>query len=100
MLTPETPVIALVPKDRTYTRVLNAVKEIRARGAPVIAITDTDDDAVASVVNELVRLPATDPLFFPILASAAVHLLSYYCARERDCPIDRPRHLAKSVTVH
>lgn len=102
MLTPETPVIALVPKDRTYTRVLNAIKEIRARGAPVIAFTDTDtdDDAVASVVNELVRLPATDPLFFPVIATAALYLMAYHCARERGLPIDRPRHLAKSVTVH
>ena len=100
MLTEETPVIALVPKDRTFTRVLNSVKEIRARGAPVIAITDTDDDTVASLVNETVRLPATDPLFFPVISAVALHLVAYYCALERGCPIDRPRNLAKSVTVH
>ena len=100
MLTEETPVIALVPKDRTYARVLTAMKEIRARGAPVIALTDTRDDAVLSLVDEVVQLPSTDPLFSPIINTAALYLMSYYCAKERGCPIDRPRNLAKSVTVH
>ena len=100
LLSEDTPVIALVPHDSTYTRLLNSVKEIKARGAPIIAITDSSDGELAQLVDDVVRIPATEPYFSPILNTVALQLLAYYAARERGCPIDRPRNLAKSVTVH
>jgi glucosamine--fructose-6-phosphate aminotransferase (isomerizing) len=100
LLTAETPVIALIPRDGTYLRMLNSVKEIKARGAPIIALTDTEDTELSQLVDEVVHLPATDPSFSPILNTVVLQLLAYYVARERECPIDRPRNLAKSVTVH
>ena len=94
------PVIALMPRDRTYARLLNTIREIKARGAPVVAVTDGHDPEVAGLVDVVVALPPTEAAFSPVLSTVALQLLAYHCARERGCPIDRPRHLAKSVTVH
>ena len=100
LLSEETSVIAIIPKDKSYPRLLNTVKEIKARGATVIALTDTNDRDLSQLVDRVVRLPATDAYFSPIINTVALQLLAYYTARERGCPIDRPRNLAKSVTVH
>ena len=100
LLSRDVPVIALMPRDRTYGRLLNTIREIKARGSPVIAVTDVQDPEVAGLVDDLVELPSTEDVFSPVLSTVALQLLAYHCARERGCPIDRPRHLAKSVTVH
>ena len=100
LLSGDVPVIALMPRDRTYPRLLNTIREIKARGAPVVAVTDGHDPEVAGLVDEVVELPSTEAAFSPVLSTVALQLLAYHCARERGCPIDRPRHLAKSVTVH
>ena len=100
LLTKDTPVIVLAPKDDSYQRVLQAIKEMRARGAPTIVFTDTYDDTLASLVDEIVYLPSTLQSFFPILMNIGLQLVAYYCALERNSSIDRPRNLAKSVTVH
>lgn len=99
LLTQDTPVVVLAPKDDTYLRVLQAIKEMRARRAPITVFTDSYDDTLASLVDDIVYLPSTEQCFFPILMNMALQLVAYYCARERDYPIDRPRNLAKSVTV-
>ncbi|MQF83082.1 glutamine--fructose-6-phosphate transaminase (isomerizing) [SAR202 cluster bacterium AD-802-E10_MRT_200m] len=96
----DTPVIAIMSKDDTYARLLNTVKEIKSRGAPVIALTDSFDGEVSQLVDYVVRLPITEPLISPVINSVALQLLAYYSARVKECPIDRPRNLAKSVTVH
>ena len=100
LLSRDVPVIALMPRDRTYGRLLNTIREIKARGSPVIAVTDADDPEVAGLADDVVELPSTEDVFSPVLSTAALQLLAYHCARQRGCPIDRPRHLAKSVTVH
>jgi len=99
LLTPDTPVIVLAPNDDTYPRVLQAIREMRARGAPTIVFTDNHDEYLTSIVDDIVYLPTTEPHFFPILSTIALQLVAYNCARERSLPIDRPRNLAKSVTV-
>lgn len=100
LLSEETSVIALIPKDESYPRLLNTVKEIKARGATVFALTDTNDRELSQLVDRVVHLPATSQYFSPFINTVALQLLAYYTARERGCPIDRPRNLAKSVTVH
>ena len=100
LLSSDVPVIALMPRDRTYGRLLNTIREIKARGSPVVAVTDADNPEVAGLVDDLVVLPTTEDVFSPVLSTVAMQLLAYHCALERGCPIDRPRHLAKSVTVH
>lgn len=99
LLTKETPVVAIVANDSSHDAMLTSIKEIKARGSPVIAIVEDDDETVADMVDFLIPVPATNYLFSPFVNTVAVQLLAYYTARERNCPIDFPRNLAKSVTV-
>ena len=100
LLNEETPVIAIMPTDHTYQRLLGSIKEIKARGAPVIVITDADEGEISQLVDTVIRVPNTDPCFSPVLNVVPLQLLAYYTALERGYPIDKPRNLAKSVTVH
>jgi len=100
LLTEETPVVAIMPQDDTYPRMLNAVQEIQARGAPIIVLTNGVDPELLELTANIIQVPPTFDLFSPIINTVALQLIAYYCAKERDCPIDRPRNLSKSVTVH
>lgn len=99
LLTPNTPVIAIVAKDDTYEAMLTNIKEIKARESPVIALADEADEDIDKFVDEVIRVPTVDSLFSPVVNSVVLQLLAYYAARERGCSIDMPRNLAKSVTV-
>jgi glucosamine--fructose-6-phosphate aminotransferase (isomerizing) len=99
LLTPQTPVIAIVAKDNTYDTLLANIKEIKARESPVIAVAEETDDEIEKYVDFVIRVPAVDPLFSPVVNTIALQLLAYYTAKERGCEIDMPRNLAKSVTV-
>ncbi len=95
----QTPVIALITRDKTHDAMLTSIKEIKARGAPVIAVAEAGDDAVNNFADSTINVPSTDPLFSPIMNVVILQLLAYYTAKNRGCPIDFPRNLAKSVTV-
>ena len=99
LLCKDTPVIAIVARDNTYEAVLTNIKEIKARGSPVLAIAEEDDEAIKELADFIVSVPHTDPILTPIVNTVVVQLLAYYAARARKCPIDFPRNLAKSVTV-
>ena len=99
MLGEDTPVIALVLNDEYRTRVMTCIREIKARGPKIIAIADQDDAEIGEFVDGVLPVPSSELLMAPVLYTVVLQLLSYYCARERGCPIDRPRNLAKSVTV-
>ena len=99
LLTPYTPVIAVVARDNTYDTMLANIREIKARESPVIAIAEEDDSEIEKYVDFTIRVPKVSPLFSPVLNSIALQLLAYYTAKERGCDIDMPRNLAKSVTV-
>jgi len=99
LLGENTPVIACVIRDDTYEIMLNNVKEVKARNSPVIAIAEEEDEEVDKFVDHSIKTPHVDPLFTPITYSVALQLLAYYTAKKRGCEIDKPRHLAKSVTV-
>ncbi len=99
LLTPQTPVIAVVGRDNTYETLMANIKEIKARESPVVALAQDGDAEVEKYVDSVVRVPAVDLLLTPIVNSVALQLIAYYAARERGCPIDTPRNLAKSVTV-
>ncbi|MGQ0535045.1 MAG: glutamine--fructose-6-phosphate transaminase (isomerizing) [Methanobacteriota archaeon] len=93
------PVVALLPKDHTYDVMASNIGEVRARDAPVIAVAQEGDTMAEQIANHVLWVPRSDPLLYPVPASVALQLLAYYAALERDCPIDKPRNLAKSVTV-
>ncbi len=82
-----------------YEKTLGNVKEIKARGSPVIAIAEEGDEEVEKYVDAVIRVPETSTIFSPIPNTVALHLLAYWTAKERGCEIDKPRNLAKSVTV-
>jgi glucosamine--fructose-6-phosphate aminotransferase (isomerizing) len=100
LLTESTPVLAIVPDGLLQSRMLTSIKEIKSRGAPVIAITNGDLSLISPIVDIAVKVPSSDPMFMPIINTIALQLIAYHCADARECPIDRPRNLAKSVTVH
>jgi glucosamine--fructose-6-phosphate aminotransferase (isomerizing) len=99
LLTPALPVIAVVTSDNTYDITLANIKEIKARGASVIALASEDDTESEKYADSVIRAPEVDPLLSPVVNTVVLQLLAYYAARERGCPIDMPRNLAKSVTV-
>jgi glucosamine--fructose-6-phosphate aminotransferase (isomerizing) len=99
LLTPHIPVIAIVARDNTYNTLLANIKEIKARESQVVAIAGEDDAEIEKYADFVIRTPEVDPLFSPVINSVVLQLLTYYSARERGCPIDMPRNLAKSVTV-
>jgi glucosamine--fructose-6-phosphate aminotransferase (isomerizing) len=99
LISKDTPVVALATKGLTYDKMLNNIKEVKARGSPVLAIASMDDTEIAKYVDAVIRVPVTDELLYPVLSSVVVQLLAYYTADALGCPIDKPRNLAKSVTV-
>ncbi len=99
VLSHETPVIAILAKDNTYEAMLTNIKEIKARGAPLIALAEEGDEAIEELADSVITVPRLDTVFSPVVNVVVLQLLAYYTAKERGCPIDFPRNLAKSVTV-
>jgi len=99
LLTESTPVIAIVVPDSTYEAMLTNIKEVKARGSPVIALTAEGDDTIEEFADSVIIVPRVDAIFTPVVNTVALQLLAYYAAKERGCSIDFPRNLAKSVTV-
>jgi glutamine---fructose-6-phosphate transaminase (isomerizing) len=98
LVTEDTPVLALINGESNIERTLGNVKEVEARGAPVVAVTD-DPDRVTHHADYVLEVPQTHWRFFPILANVQLQLVSYWIANRLGRPIDKPRNLAKSVTV-
>ena len=99
LVTPETPVFAIVTGDDERARkTLGSIKEVQARGAPVIAVTDSHSDA-AEIADHILEVPETHHRLAPVLTNVQLQMFSYYLADELGRPIDKPRNLAKSVTV-
>ena len=95
----KTPVIAIIAPDSTREAMLTTIKEVKARGSPLIVLAQEEDEAIEKVADLIIALPRVDALLSPVVNSVALQLLAYYTAKERGCPIDFPRNLAKSVTV-
>jgi len=93
------PVIATLPRDETYEIMLNNIKEVKARDSTVLAIADEGDEEIEKYVDFIIKVPETTPILSAITHSVALQLLAYYTAKARGCEIDKPRNLAKSVTV-
>jgi len=95
----EMPVIALVADDGHRERVLSNLQEAAARGAPILAIVSEGDTALDSIAREVVEVPHVHPSLAAILYTVPLQLFAYHVAVLRGCDVDRPRNLAKSVTV-
>ncbi|OGY33289.1 MAG: glutamine--fructose-6-phosphate aminotransferase [Candidatus Andersenbacteria bacterium RIFCSPHIGHO2_12_FULL_45_11] len=94
-----TPSIIINPKGPLYDKVMNTIQEIRARKGPVIAIASDSDTEIAKHVEHVLRIPDAPEYIQPILATIPIQLIGYHAAVLRGCDVDKPRNLAKSVTV-
>jgi len=99
LLTPGTPVVAIAVRDHTYEKMRSNVGEVNARGSPVLAIGTDGDKELPKFVDDVVSVPRMSGVFNPVPVTVALQLFAYHVARIRACPIDKPRNLAKSVTV-
>lgn len=99
LLSEESPVVAIAAKDHTYEKMIGNISEVSARGSPVIAIASEDDTEIGKFADEVIYLREISPLFSPVPVIVALQLWAYYLARARGCPIDKPRNIAKTVTV-
>jgi glucosamine--fructose-6-phosphate aminotransferase (isomerizing) len=96
LITEKTPVVALATCGK---KIQSNIKEVRARGAEVIALASEGDPDIGKVASRVIELPETRPIYSAVLCTVAVQLLSYYTASRLGLPIDKPRNLAKCVTV-
>jgi len=94
-----TKVIAVLTQKSLREKMISNIVEVKARGAEVIAIAYEGDELDESVFDKVIRIPEILNLVSPIVAVVALQLLAYYTARDKGCDIDKPRNLAKSVTV-
>lgn len=94
-----TTVIALATQEYLFEKMLSNIKEVKTRGAKVIAIAMEGHDAIEKSVDEVIYIPRVMPIVAPILSVIPLQLLSYYISIEKGCDVDKPRNLAKSVTV-
>jgi glucosamine--fructose-6-phosphate aminotransferase (isomerizing) len=94
-----TPSVFIVPQGAVYHKVIANMEEIKARGGPVIAIVNEGDSEAAELADDVIRVPAVADFLQPILTVIPLQLLAYHAAIIRGCDVDKPRNLAKSVTV-
>ena len=94
-----TPVIAVSTNKRLSDKTANNIKEVKSRGAFVTAVARKSDEKISDFCDRVIFLPETDDLFMPILSVIPLQLYAYYIALFKGCDIDKPRNLAKSVTV-
>jgi len=93
------PVVVLAAKDSSYEKVVTNIQEVKARRGRVIAIVTEGDTSLRDMADYCIEIPEAIPLVESILAVIPLQLLAYHIALLRGCNVDRPRNLAKSVTV-
>ncbi|MSU54780.1 MAG: glutamine--fructose-6-phosphate transaminase (isomerizing) [Candidatus Staskawiczbacteria bacterium] len=99
LINEEFPTIAIVPSDSVYEKNISSIQQVKARGGKVIAIATEGNEDIKKIADDVIYIPKTLEMLTPILATVPLHLFAYYVAVMRGCEIDKPRNLAKSVTV-
>jgi glucosamine--fructose-6-phosphate aminotransferase (isomerizing) len=95
----EMPVVVLAPQDAVYRKTMGNIEEVKVRDAIVIAVATEGDHEIAQKADYTIYIPDADPLVNPILSTIPLQLFAYHIALLRGCDVDKPRNLAKSVTV-
>ena len=97
------PVVALLPGGQVFEKMTGNLQEAKARGGPVIVVTDDSQTGIETLIDRsldaLITVPASPPLLTPIVMVIPLQLLAYHIGVRRGCDVDQPRNLAKSVTV-
>jgi glucosamine--fructose-6-phosphate aminotransferase (isomerizing) len=99
MIDEKTPTVVVIPSDSIYEKTFSNLQEIKARKGPIIAIATEGNERILKEVNDVIFVPETLEPLFPLLAVLPLQLLAYHIAVARGCDVDKPRNLAKSVTV-
>jgi glutamine---fructose-6-phosphate transaminase (isomerizing) len=99
LISDKCPSVFFAIKGEMFNKVVSSMQEIKARKGPIIAIVTEGAELPAGLADEVIPIPDCHEAVLPIVASIPVQLLSYYVAVERNCDVDKPRNLAKSVTV-
>jgi glucosamine--fructose-6-phosphate aminotransferase (isomerizing) len=99
LITEEMPVVFLANRGLQYEKVLSNMEEVRSRGGQVIAIASEGDEEIARLARHVLHVPDVPEPFQPIVNVVPLQLLAYHVAVLRGCAVDKPRNLAKSVTV-
>jgi glucosamine--fructose-6-phosphate aminotransferase (isomerizing) len=99
MLDENFPIIALAPQDDVYEKMVSNIEEARARKAPVLMITTEGNYRATDIADDVLYIPKVHPILQPIITTIPLQLLAYYIGVEKGLNVDRPRNLAKSVTV-
>ena len=95
----EMPVFVIATQDSSYEKIVSNIQEVKARKGKIIAIVTQGDKEVKKIADHYIEIPKCDELLVPLLATVPLQLLSYHIALLRECNVDQPRNLAKSVTV-
>ena len=93
------PVVVVMPRDRTYEKVLSNLQEVKAREGRILAIATRGDQEVGAIADHVFYIPKMDALLSPFATSLPLQLLAYYVADFKGTDVDQPRNLAKTVTV-
>ena len=99
LIEPGTKLIAILTQTNLKDKMISNIREVKSRGAEIIGIAYENEDLDLSVFDKVIRIPNISTRIAPILGAVVLQLLAYYVASERGCDIDKPRNLAKSVTV-
>ena len=93
------PVVAIASGDQLFEKTVSNVKEVKARGAKVILLCKKGASVDSTIYDHKIEIPAVDEFIRPIAAIVPLQIFAYYTAVARGCDVDKPRNLAKSVTV-
>jgi glutamine---fructose-6-phosphate transaminase (isomerizing) len=99
LIDPKFPTLALAPEDASYEKVVSNIQEIRAREGPIVAVTTAGNTKLGSLADDVIEVPRTHEILTPLVTVVPLQLFAYHCAVLRGCDVDKPRNLAKSVTV-
>lgn len=99
LVTDGTPVVCLMTEPATADKMISNIREVKSRGADVLLLTNYSMSFPSDIADTILRLPDTSPLFSPLMSATAVQLLAYFLSYSLGIDVDKPRNLAKSVTV-
>jgi glutamine---fructose-6-phosphate transaminase (isomerizing) len=99
LVSEDMPTFAICPQDEFYEKTFSNIKEIKARNGKVICLATQGDKKIITISDDTIFIPKVDPILYPLLETVPIHLFAYHIANLKECDIDKPRNLAKSVTV-
>ena len=93
------PSIVIIPQDSVYEKNFSNIEEIKARGGLVLAVATEGDEKITEVADDVIYIPKSLEMLTPLIVSVSLHLFAYYVGIGKGLDVDKPRNLAKSVTV-